>query len=260
MKSLFTGSGVALITPFKNGKIDYPALEKLIRKQLEAKTDAIILLGSTGEPSTIELLEKKEIIKFARKLIPSSCKMIVGTGSNSTKNAIGNTIMAECLGADGVLVVSPYYNKANDSGLIKHYEEVASKTKLPIIMYNVPSRTGLNIKPEIALKLSEIDNIVGIKQATTDINEILKLFHLAKDKLAIYNGEDNLNHIFFMLGASGTISVTANIAPKHMKALCDSCLKGDFKTANKIQDKLYDLNKNLFLEVNPIPIKTALEQ
>ena len=258
MDKIFSGSGVALITPFKNNHVDFDALENQILKQLRAHTDAIVLLGTTGEPCTLYQEEKNEIISFAKHIIGDRAKLIVGVGSNNTEEVLDNIKFAESQNVDGLLVVTPYYNKANEDGIIAHYTKIANSTDLPIILYNVPSRTGVNLTPEIVLKLSDIPNIIGIKEATSDINQILKLFHLLKSKIAIYSGEDSLNYIFLSLGAEGVISVTANIAPKHVKALCDNAFKKNFLTCQHIHEKLYGLNKNLFLEVNPIPVKTAL--
>lgn len=258
MEKLFSGAGVALVTPIKNNKVDFFSLEKLIEKQLDAKTDAIIVLGTTGEPSTLSDEEKREIISFAKNKIKNKSKLIVGCGGNSTKKVIDDSLLAKKLGADGVMIVTPYYNKATDAGLLLHYETIARCVDLPIILYNVPSRTGVNLKPEIVKQLSLIKNIVGIKEASGNINQLLELFHILDKDFAIYSGEDKLNYIFLTLGASGVVSVTANIAPKHIKKLCELCFNKNFDKAKMLSDKLYELNKNLILEVNPIPIKTAL--
>lgn len=256
--NVFSGLGVALITPIKNNKVDFSSIEAQIEKQIAAKTDAIIVLGTTGEPSTLLREEKDKIITFCKNKIADKSKLIVGTGGNNTKQVIEDCLIAKKLGADALLIVTPYYNKCTDEGLYLHYETISRCVDLPIILYNVPSRTGVNIKPEIALKLSKIKNIVAIKEASGNINQILELFNKRDKDFAIYSGEDSLNYIFLALGAEGLISVTANIAPKHLKAMCEFVKKGNFKKAREISDKLYNINKNLFLEVNPIPVKTAL--
>ena len=258
MNCLFKGSAVALVTPMKNNNVDFVALEKLLRMQLEAKTDAVVVLGTTGEPSTLSRTEKNDIITFSKGVLEDRCKLIVGTGGNNTREVIHDSLIAKTLGADGLLIVTPYYNKATDKGLLLHYDTIARCVDMPIILYNVPSRTGVNLKPEVVEKLAKIENIVGIKEASGNISQILKLFHLVGNKLPIYCGEDQLNYLFFTLGASGVISAVANVAPKHIKKICDLSLNGNFVQALKLQNKMYDLNNSLFLEVNPIPVKTAL--
>ena len=257
MKYVFKGSAVALITPFKNGFIDYKSFDKLIDYQLNAGTDAIVILGTTGEPATICDKDREEIIKFAVNKINKKAMVIVGTGANSTRKAIENSIKAEELGADALLVVTPYYNKCTQKGLIEHYKAISSATSLPIIAYNVPGRTGVNILPETAEKLSQIDNICGIKEASGNINQIVKLSSVLKDKMAIYSGDDGLNYVFMTLGALGCISVTANVAPKKVKQVIDYSLSKDFASSERVQDELQKLNNDLFLEVNPIPVKYA---
>ncbi len=256
--SVFSKLGVALVTPLKNSKVDFTALEKQIEKQLLAKTDAIIVLGTTGEPSTLSREEKDKIISFCKEKIDGKSKLIVGCGGNNTKQVIEDCLKAKKLKADALLIVTPYYNKCTDEGLFLHYETIARCVNLPIILYNVPSRTGVNLKPEIAIKLSKLKNIVGIKEASGNINQILELFNKREKDFAIYCGEDALNYVFLALGADGLISVTANIAPKHLKLMCELCDRKEFEKARAISEKLYPLNKSLFLEVNPIPVKTAL--
>ena len=256
--SVFSGLGVALITPLKNNKVDFASLEKQIEKQLSAKTDAIIVLGTTGEPSTLSREEKDKIISFCKDKIKGKSKLVVGCGGNNTKQVILDSLRAKELGADALLIVTPFYNKCTDEGLFLHYETIARCVNLPIILYNVPSRTGVNIKPDVAIRLSKIKNIVGIKEASGNINQILELFNKRDKNFSIYCGEDALNYVFLALGADGLISVSANIAPKHLKMMCSLCEKKEFEKARAISEKLYKLNKNLFLEVNPIPVKTAL--
>ena len=257
MKKLFSGSCVALITPFKNGKVDFKALKNLINFQLENKTDAIVILGTTGEPATMSSIEKCKIIEFAKNLIKNRAILIVGTGSNSTEKTIEESKIAFEKGADGLLIVTPYYNKCTQNGLIKHYEKIASEVDLPIIVYNVPSRTGVNISPETMLKLANIPQIYGLKEASGNISQIVKLSKLLKDKIAIYSGDDSLNYIFMCLGASGVISVTANVFPKQVRDVVELTLNGNYEKARKLHEELLEVNNNLFLEVNPIPIKYA---
>lgn len=256
-KELFVGCGTALITPFKNNRVDYYALEKLLVRQIEANVKAIIVLGTTGEPCTLCSGERENIIKFCRQVIPKEIKMIVGTGGNNTAEAIKKSKQAQNLGADGLLVVTPYYNKCTDNGLYLHYQKIANAVTLPIIVYNVPGRTGVNITPEMALKLSTVKNIVGIKEASGNISQANKLFSLLKDKMAIYCGEDELNYTFLCLGASGLISVLSNIVPKETQKLCDYVFGGKYRKGLEINNKYYSLSKKLFLETNPIPVKAA---
>lgn len=256
MKYLFKGSAVALITPFdKEGNVDFASFEKLIDKQLLAKTDAIVVLGTTGEPATLSREERLSIIRFAREKIGDKAKLIVGTGANSTKIAINLGLQAESAGADGLLIVTPYYNKCTQKGLVKHFEAIANAVKLPIIVYNVPGRTGVNILPKTAEKLANIPNIVGIKEASGNISQMVELCSLLWDKMAVYSGDDSLNYIFMTLGALGVISVTANAYPTKIKQLTQKCLSLDFVSALKLHHELLSINKNLFVEVNPTPIK-----
>ena len=245
---IFEGSCVALVTPFKNCKVDFEALGRLIDFQLEAKTDAILVLGTTGEASTLSVREKVEIIKFAKNKIDGKAKFIVGTGGNCTESAVKMSALAQKLGADAILVVTPYYNKCTQNGAYMHYEKIANAVKIPVILYNVPSRTGFNLLPETVQKLAEIKNIVAIKEANGDINHILDLFDKCRGKLDIYCGNDNLNHIFYMLGGKGTISVVANVLPNEIK---QQYINRDGKVLNKISSLC-------FVEPNPIPVKFLL--
>lgn len=255
-KCIFKGSGVALITPFnKSGSVNYFELKRLIEFQIASNTNAIIILGTTGEASTITEAERIKIIKFCVNQVNGRIPVIVGTGSNSTEKAIFFTKQAEELGADGALIVSPYYNKTTQKGLIEHYKLIAKSTKLPIIVYNVPSRTGLNILPETVLKLSKIKNIVGIKEANGDISQIIKLLKIKPPSFKVYSGDDLLTYPMLTMGASGVISVTANCYPGEVSNLCKLAQNGDFVSALSIHNKLYNINKALFLEVNPICVK-----
>ena len=252
---VFEGSCVALVTPFKNNKIDYFALQNLIQFQLSQNTDAILVLGTTGESSCISFCEREKIIEFAKNVIANRAKLIVGTGANSTQVAIKYTRQAQKLGADAVLIVTPYYNKCTQQGAILHFEKIAKCVDIPIILYNVPSRTGFNLHPQTIEHLSKYENIVAIKEANSNIEHILQLFNVCKGKLDIYCGNDNLNHIFKNLGAKGTISVVANAFPKQIKQ--------QYKTTNqaklnKISEGLYNFCDLCFIETNPIPIKYVL--
>ena len=257
-KELFKGVGTALVTPFKYGQVDYTALEILIEKQLNAKVKAIIVLGTTGEPATLNLEEREKIILTAKRIIGTRAKLIVGCGSNSTSHAINLYKQAENLGADGALIVTPYYNKCTQTGLVEHYKAIAQNGSLPIIVYNVPSRTGVNILPETMKKLCKIKNVCGLKEASGNIVQILDLFRLCGKQIVIYSGEDALNAIFIALGASGTISVASNIFPN----LCRRVLElGEQKQYDKmfaLQQNMQQFNKALFLEVNPICVKSGL--
>ncbi len=256
-KSVFKGSCVALITPFKEGKVDFDSLGKLIDFQLANNTDAILILGTTGEPATMTNEEKHSVIDFAKNRIAGKSKLIIGTGGNNTVKVIEDSLYAKKCGADALLIVTPYYNKCTQNGLIKHYKMIADEVKMPIICYNVPGRTGVNITPDTAKKLSEIPELCGIKEASGNISQIITLFKELKDKMAIYSGDDSLNYLFMTLGGYGAISVTANILPKEVKFVLDECLKNNYNSALSMHEKLLEINKNLFVEVNPIPVKYA---
>lgn len=255
MKELFKGSCVALITPFKKNKIDYEKLGEMIDFQLVAGTSAILILGTTGESATITYDERIEMIKFCRNRIGNNCKMLVGAGSNSTRTTIGLCQTAEKYGADGLLVVTPYYNKCNQNGLLCHYGTIANSVHIPIIIYNVPSRTGVNICPETAEKISHIDNIVGIKEANSDLIHIDKMCEALKNKMAIYSGNDDLNLYFLKRGASGVISVTANLFPELVNEVCKDYFDGKISLAENLHNDLQKVNRAMFVDVNPIPVK-----
>lgn len=253
---IFEGSAVALVTPFnEQGQIDYYILKDLIEYQIANGTKAIVILGTTGESSTITRDERIQIIKFAVCIVSRRVPLIVGTGSNCTKTAIELSKEAESLGADGVLVVTPYYNKCNQEGLFVHYKAVADSVKLPLILYNVPSRTGVTILPETVKRLSKINNIVGIKEASGNIQQIAKLFKILPKKFCIYSGDDNLNLIFYLLGAKGTISVTANCYPEKVALLYSYALENDYFNARQVNHYLEKINEALFFDINPICVK-----
>lgn len=253
---IFQGSAVALVTPFNSRKeVNFYELKRLIEFQIASRTKAIIILGTTGESPTITAEERTKIIKFCVGQVSKRVPVIVGTGSNSTKTAISQTKEAEKLGADGVLVVTPYYNKTSQNGLYLHYKAIAKSTKLPIIIYNVPSRTGLNILPETLLKLSKIKNIVALKDAGGNITSSINLLNILPKDFAIYSGDDLITFPLMCIGAKGVISVTANAYPTLVSSMCDSVLDRNFENALRIHNHLYKINKNLFLEVNPMCIK-----
>ena len=260
--SLFKGSGVALVTPFKDGKIDFESMKKLINYQIENQTDAIIICGTTGEASTLSYDEQIECIKKCVEYVNGRVKVIAGTGSNCTKSAIRLSKIAESLGVDGLLVVTPYYNKATQLGLKKYYEAIAKSVTIPIIMYNVPSRTGCNIEPLTAIEIAkDNNNIIGIKEASGNINQVAKLAYLKKENnvdLDIYSGNDDQVLPILSLGGVGVISVNANIIPASTHDLVLEYLKGNFKKSTLLQQKAFAYSQVLFQEVNPIPIKRAL--
>lgn len=260
MKELFKGSCVALITPFKKNKIDYEKLGEIIDFQLLAGTDAILILGTTGEGATVTYDERVEMMKFCRERIGEKSKMLVGAGSNSTRIAVDLCKTAEECGADGLLVVTPFYNKCNQNGLLCHYGVIAKSVHIPIIVYNVPSRTGVNIQPETAEKLSTIDNIIGIKEANSDKAHIDKMCEILKGKMAVYSGNDDLNLYFLERGASGVISVTANVFPELVAQVCSEYFSGSKLESQLLQEKLQGVNKALFTDVNPIPVKYAMSR
>ena len=256
---IFQGSAVAIVTPFNsNNEVKYFEFHKLIEFQIASGTKAIIILGTTGESSTILAEERTKIIKFCVGLVNKRIPVIVGTGSNSTQTAINQTKEAENLGADGVLIVTPYYNKTSQNGLILHYKSIAKETKLPIIIYNVPSRTGMSITHETVKKLSKINNIVGIKDAGGNVVETMKILNSVPKNFAVYSGDDNLTYPMMCLGAKGVISVTANAYPNLVTTMCESILNHDYSNSLRIHKKLYKISIALFLDVNPICIKYYL--
>lgn len=260
-KILFRGCGTAIATPFTNeNKINYEVLKKYLDFQIENKVDAIIVCGTTGESATLSNDEKKELINFTVKYVNKKVPVIAGTGSNNTKSAIELSRYAEKVGADGLLVVTPYYNKTTQEGLIKHYTEIAKNVESPIIMYNVPSRTGVNILPETCLELSKIENIVAIKEASGNISQIAKIAQLCKDNLYIYSGNDDQILPILSIGGIGVISVLSNIKPKEVHDICEKYINGNIDNAKEIFLKFLPLANSLFCEVNPIPIKYALSK
>lgn len=259
--SIFKGAGVAITTPFlANGEVDYDTFRDQIEYQIQNGTGAIIVCGTTGEASCLSHEEHLDCIKFCVEVVNKRIPVIAGTGSNCTETAIYLSTEAEKYGVDGLLVVTPYYNKATQKGLIEHYTMVANSVKLPIIMYNVPSRTGCNILPETAAKLCKnVPNIVGIKEASGDISQVAKVALLCGDDIDIYSGNDDQIIPILALGGKGVISVLSNIAPKQTHDICQAFFDGDTAKAAKLQIEAIPLVGALFCEVNPIPVKKAIE-
>ena len=258
--SIFRGSGVALATPMKeNGEINYDALAELIEAQIGGGTDALIVCGTSGEAPTLDDPEHLEAIRFSVEQTKGRIPVIAGTGSNNTAHAVMMSEEAEKLGADGLLLVTPYYNKATQDGLYQHYRTIASATSLPCIIYNVPSRTGTNILPETMARLAkDQENIAGIKEASGNISQIAKLAMLTEGNLDIYSGNDDQIVPVCSVGGIGVISVLANVAPKETHDMVMYCLDGRYEEARKLQLRALPLVEQLFIEVNPIPVKAAL--
>ena len=261
MSRVFEGAGIALITPFReDGSVNYEKLKELLEGQIANKTDAIIICGTTGEPSTLTIEEHLDVIEATVKHVNNRIPVIAGSGSNCTQTAVYLSTEAEKRGADGLLVVSPYYNKATQKGLIKHFSTVAASVKIPIILYNIPGRTGVTIQPEtISYLVRNVENIVGVKEASGDMSAIAKMFHLCQDiDIAVYSGNDDQIIPIMSLGGVGVISVLSHVAPRQTHEMCRAMLDGDVKKAAKMQLDALDVINNLFTEVNPIPVKAAM--
>lgn len=255
---IFTGSGVAIVTPFFDGTVDVPALKRLLDLQLEGKTDAIIVCGTTGEASTMTYRERMRTIECCVEHINGRIPVIAGTGSNSTENALALSKDAESAGADGLLLVTPYYNKATQEGLIRHYNQIADSVHCPMILYNVPSRTGVSIAPETYAALALHPNIIGTKEASSNFSNIQKIRNICPEDFYIWSGNDDETVPICALGGVGVISVVANLLPYEMHHLVQLCRENVFSAASKLQLKLKPLCDIMFCEVNPIPVKTAL--
>ena len=258
--SIFTGAAVAIVTPFnQDGTVNYEKLDALIEFQIKNSTDAIVICGTTGEASTLTHEEHIDVIKHCVETVAKRVPVIAGTGSNCTETAIYLSKEAEAAGADAVLLVTPYYNKATQKGLYVHFKDTAEAINVPCILYNVPSRTGCNILPETAVKLAkDVKNIVAIKEASGNISQIAKLFQLADGCIDVYSGNDDQIVPIMSLGGLGVISVLSNVAPLQTHDMCQACLDGDYKKAAKMQLEALPLIDSLFSEVNPIPVKKAL--
>jgi len=256
---LFTGACTALVTPFLNGEVNYPMLEQLLRRQMDASIQSVVICGTTGESPTLSDSEKLELFRRAKKYTGNRCLIIAGTGSNNTEHTIALSKAAEEAGADALLVVSPYYNKATPEGLVAHYSAVAASVHIPVILYNVPSRTGVDIPISVYECLARIPNIAGVKEASTDISKIARIRAACPEDFAIWSGNDDQAAAVMSLGGSGVISVLSNVLPVETQAMAHAALDGDFDTAADLQIKLLPLIELLFSEVNPIPVKAAMK-
>ncbi|WP_291571944.1 4-hydroxy-tetrahydrodipicolinate synthase [Clostridium sp. UBA4548] len=256
--SIFKGSGVAIVTPFKENGVDFDKLRELVEWHIENKTDAIIVCGTTGEASTMSESERRETIKFVVDTVNKRIPVIAGTGSNNTAASIEMSKYAESVGADGLLVINPYYNKTSAKGLIEHFKAIAGSVNTPIVVYNVPSRTGMNITPKALYELCKIPNITAVKEASGNISQVAEIKALCGDKLDIYSGNDNEILPTLAIGGIGIISVLANIIPKDVHDICELFMNGEIKRSQELFLKTIPLTNALFIETNPIPVKTAL--
>ncbi len=256
--TVFKGMASAIVTPMTADGIDYEALGRFLEFQIANGINAIVVMGTTGENATIEPEDQKEVIRFTVEKVNHRVPVIAGTGTNNTEHVLHNTRNACEVGADAVLVVTPYYNKATQKGLIAHFTAVADASTVPVILYNVPGRTGCGLQPKTVAALAEHPNIVGLKEATGNMPQMVELMHLCGDKLDIYSGEDALTVPMMAMGAAGTISVLSNVVPREAVAMTDACLAGDYAAAAKMQCDLLPLINCLFSEVNPIPAKAAV--
>lgn len=256
--TIFTGMATAIVTPMTETGIDYEALGRFIEFQIESGINAIVVMGTTGENATIEPEDQKEVIRYTVDKVAGRIPVIAGTGTNNTEHVLRNTRNACEVGADAVLVVTPYYNKATQNGLIQHFTTVADASTVPVILYNVPGRTGCNLLPKTVAKLAEHPRIAAVKEATGNMAQMVEIMQLCGDKIDVYSGEDALTVPMMAMGAAGTISVLSNVVPKEAVAMTDACKAGDYKTAAQWQCKLLPLTNALFSEVNPIPAKAAV--
>ncbi|WP_294405730.1 4-hydroxy-tetrahydrodipicolinate synthase [uncultured Clostridium sp.] len=257
-KEIFTGAAVAIVTPFNDQGINYEELKKLIDFNIENGTDAIVIAGTTGESATMSDEEHKAVIKFTVDYVNKRVPVIAGTGSNDTLYAVGLSQYAEEAGADALLIVTPYYNKTTQSGLVKHYNYIADRVNIPIILYNVPSRTGVNISPKTCAELAKHKNIAAVKEASGNLSQIAEIKALCGDELTIYSGNDDQIVPILSLGGKGVISVLSNVAPKEVHNICQLFFDGKVEESAKLQLEYLKLINALFIEVNPIPVKTAL--
>jgi 4-hydroxy-tetrahydrodipicolinate synthase len=255
-KPLFEGSMVALVTPFRDGKVDEQALRRLLKFHLDARTDVIVPVGTTGESATLSHEEHRRVMSLVVEFVGRRVPVVCGAGSNYTEEALGLIRYAKKIKADGVLVVTPYYNRPTQEGLYRHYEYLARKVDIPIVLYNVPGRTGVSLAPQTAARLSKIPNIVAIKEASGSLDQADQILDLCD--LTVISGEDALTMPMMAMGAKGVISVTANVVPKLVRQMVHAMLNGDLEQGRELHKKLYSLSKALFVETNPIPVKTAL--
>ena len=258
MKGFFKGSATALITPFHESGVNYEVLGELIEHQIAGGTDAIVFLGTTGEPSTMSFQEEHVLMEYAVKKVTKRAKVIFGCGSNNTADAIMTAQKAESYGADGLLAVTPYYNKCTQNGLVAYYKAICESVSIPVIAYNVPGRTGVEIQPATMAKIAEIPNIAGIKDAGGNMSKTMETLRLVREKCDVYSGEDALNLPILAAGGVGVISVLSNIVPSKVKELCSLLEVGDLKKAIALNDELLPLANACFVEVNPIPVKEAM--
>lgn len=256
--SFFTGACTALVTPFLDHKVNYPMLEQLLRRQMEAGIKAVVLCGTTGESATLSDTEKLEIIRRGKEFVGNRCRIIAGTGSNSTEHAVALSKAAQQMGADGLLVVTPYYNKATPEGLFAHYLSIAHAVTIPVILYNVPSRTGVDIPISIYQRLAQVPNIIGVKEASMSISKIARVIRETGPDFAVWSGNDDMTVPVISLGGHGVISVISNLYPEKVAAMADAALDGDLDTAAALQTQMLELCDLMFSEVNPIPVKAAL--
>ena len=257
-KPLFTGVCTAMVTPFLNGKINFPLMKLLLQRQMDAGVKAVVISGTTGESSTLSDQEKTELFRQCKDFTGDECLIIAGTGSNSTAHAVELSQAAEEAGADGLLVVSPYYNKATSDGLFAHYLSIAHSVSIPVIMYNVPSRTGVDIPVSVYRRLCRVPNIVGVKEASADLSKICRIKNTCSPDFSIWSGNDDLTVPVMSIGGQGVISSAANVCPEQMVAMTTAAINEDFESAGEIQCALQPLIDLLFCEVNPIPVKTAM--
>ena len=259
-KPLWKGVCTALVTPFLENKVNYPMLEQLLRNQMAAGIRTFVIAGTTGEAPTLSDSEKIQLFQRSKDYVGNSCTIIAGTGSNDTAHSIALSIAAENAGADALLVVSPYYNKATADGLVMHYASICEAVSIPVIIYNVPGRTGLDIPVSVYRQLSKIENIAGVKEANPDITKIARIRNACGDGFSIWSGNDDQIVPVMALGGHGVISVLSNVKPAVTKSVCDAALRGDFATASALQCKMLPLIDCLFSEVNPIPVKAAMKE
>ena len=258
MTGFLTGTATAMVTPFTESGVDFNAFSRMIEYQIAGGTDTLVILGTTGEPATMSALEREEVMRFAKKTISSRARIVFGSGSNSTQNTVEASKRAESLGADGLLVVTPYYNKCTQDGIVRHYEAVCSAVQIPVICYNVPARTGVNILPATMQRLAEIPNMAGIKEACGNMEQMCETMRRIRGKCDMYSGDDNLNLPILAIGGTALISVVSNLVPKEVKAMYEAFAAGDLVRANALQDALLPLIDACFTEVNPIPAKAGM--
>lgn len=258
-RPIFTGLCTALVTPFRDGGLDTEMLRRLIERQIEAGVDAIVLGGTTGESPTLTTTEKLELFRVGVQTAEGRCKIIAGTGCNCTETAVGLSVHAAQLGVDGLLVVTPYYNKTTQTGLVKHYQAVCEAAGIPVIAYNVPTRTGMDIGLEACRELAKLPGILGIKEASGDITKVGRILASCEEELPVYSGNDDQTVPVMALGGLGVISVISNVVPKEMKAMTDCCIAGEYADAAALQRRLLTLMDLMFCQVNPIPVKAAMK-